>query len=393
MDHSRALRHRNLLFAALSDLIRHRLRSLVVTLCLAAILFPLVTALAISEGLRFQAEIGLKEGADIYVSEDLYGGEGPISLSCLEALRAFPGISRASPRVVGRTYFVDRLVAVVGLDRESLFTLKPLVKGYIPKARGEVVVGRGIAREFGIQPGPGMRFTVAANNRKVFTPTGTLSPSCLWGSDVMIMHYEDANEFFRLRGHATQILLHTSDSAGPIRSETGATLKGRAGNRISPLQIRERRHIREMLRSGYGYSGGIFILLSVIGAALAIPALLVTSGLGMRELHKEVGVLKAIGWGTREVLEKVALENLLISLTAVSLSILLSMAWIKGLNGIFIAQFYVAEVGLVPDVDIPSRYLPSHSLFCLAFALGVTLLGGLFPAWKKARTLPCELMR
>ncbi|MBW2097173.1 MAG: hypothetical protein JRI80_20145, partial [Deltaproteobacteria bacterium] len=63
MDRSRSLRHMNLLFAALDDLIRHRLRSVVVTLCLTAILFPLVMALAISEGLRFQAEIAVKEGA------------------------------------------------------------------------------------------------------------------------------------------------------------------------------------------------------------------------------------------------------------------------------------------------------------------------------------------
>jgi ABC-type lipoprotein release transport system permease subunit len=93
------------------------------------------------------------------------------------------------------------------------------------------------------------------------------------------------------------------------------------------------------------------------------------------------------------VLEKVVLENLLISLTAVSVSILFSMAWIKGLNGILIAQFYVAEVGLLPTVDIPSRYLPSHAVFCLVFALGVTLIGSLFSTWQKTHVPPSELMR
>jgi hypothetical protein len=86
MDHSRTLRHKNLLFAALYDLIRRGLRSIVTTLCLTSIIFPLVTALAISEGLRFQAEIGIEEGADIYLSEDRYGGSGPISLTYEEGL-------------------------------------------------------------------------------------------------------------------------------------------------------------------------------------------------------------------------------------------------------------------------------------------------------------------
>lgn len=391
MDHSQTLTHKNLLFAAIGDLIRRRLRSLVVTLCLAAILFPLLTALAISEGLRFQAEIGVRQGADIYISEDLCGGEGPISLDYLEALRALPDASRVSARVVGRAYFVDRLVAVIGLDREALLALEPLVKGDVPKARGEVIVGQGIAREFGVKPG--MRFTVAANNRKVFAPTGILSPSCLWSSDVMVMHYKDANEFFRKKGYATQILLYTSSQPAAIVAKSIGDLTGSGGTRVSCLQIKERSDIDEMLRSGYGHRGGIFTVLFVIGAALAIPAFLITSGFGMRELYKEIGVLKATGWRTREVLEKVTLENLLISLTAVSLSILLSMVWIKGLNGILIAQFYIAEVGLVPDVDIPSRYLPSHAIFCLLFALGVTLVGGLFSAWNKTRVPPSELMR
>jgi ABC-type lipoprotein release transport system permease subunit len=157
--------------------------------------------------------------------------------------------------------------------------------------------------------------------------------------------------------------------------------------------MEDRDRIQERLQRGYSYMRGIFIVLFTIGAALAVSAFLVISGFGLKELEKEIGVLKAVGWRTWELLEKVALENLLISLAAVSLSILLSMVWIKGLNGILIAQFYVAEVGLIAHVDIPSRYLPSHAVFFLVFALGVTSIGSLFSTWKKARITPSELMR
>jgi ABC-type lipoprotein release transport system permease subunit len=395
MDRSGSLKHINLLFAALSDLIRHRLRSLVVTLCLTAILFPLVTALAISEGLRFQAEIAVKEGADFYISTDLYGGNGPISLSCLDKIAASAAGPHVAARVVGRTYFVDRLGAVLGLDQKSLLALKPLVRGDIPKARGDIVVGEGIVKGFGIKPGPGMRFTVAANNRKVFTPTGTLALSCLWSSDIMIMSLEDANEFFRIKDLATQGLVYSPGRAeGPLTGFLEVLSKGKAGSYcLGLLKIEERRKIHERLKSSYGHKGGIFVVLFVIGAALAIPAFLVTSGFGLRELKKEIGVLKATGWRVKEVLEKAALQNLLISLTAVSLSILISMVCTKVLNGAMIAQFYISEVGLFPNVEIPSRYLPSHGLFCLFFALGVTLVGGLLPAWNKMRNPPSELMR
>ena len=387
------MRHKNLLFTALGDLIRRPVRSVVVTLCLAAILLPLVTALAISQGLRFQAEISIKEGADFYVSKDLFGGEGPISLACLKEVSGLEGISRATVRVVGRTYFVDRLVAVVGLDREGLLALKPLVEGDVPKIRGEVVVGQGIVNEFGIYPGPDMRFTLTQNNRKMFTPTGTLHPSSIWSSYVIIMHYEDANEFFRLKGVVTQLLLYKSSPSAPLVAESIRDQIGQRGSRDRSLWIGTRKHIHEMLLKGYDHRGGIYTVLFVIGAALAIPAFLVTSGFGLKELGREIGVLKAMGWRTCEVLEKVLFENILMSLAAVSISILLSMALVKGLNGILIAQFFIAEIGVVPDVDIPSRYLPSHGLFCLVFALGVTLLGGLSSAWHRTKMPPCELMR
>ena len=391
MDHSQALKHRNLLFAALADLLRRRVRSMVVTLCLTAILFPLVTALAISEGLRFQAEIAVRTGADFFVSTDQYGGSGAISTAFLEELSALQGVSRARARVIGRTYFANRLVAVVGIDRESLFALKPLVQGTLPNARGEVLVGPSIAEEFAVEPG--IRFTLALNNRKVFKSVGTLSPTCLWGSDVLIMHLEDANEFFRIKGDASQLLLYTSPKDAPVLKRSLSDLRKLKGSAWSQVQIKDRAHIEERLGSGYGYAGGVFIVLFVIGTALAISAFLVTSGFGLKELDKEIGVLRAVGWRTWEVLEKVVMENLLICLTSVSLSVLLSMFWIKGLNGILIAQFYVAEVGLIPDVDIPSRYLPSHGVFYLIFALGVTLIGSSFSTWRKARITPTELMR
>jgi ABC-type lipoprotein release transport system permease subunit len=162
---------------------------------------------------------------------------------------------------------------------------------------------------------------------------------------------------------------------------------------LQDLEITGRDEIGQMLESAYAHKGGIFHVLWIVGAALAIPAFLVTSGFGMKELAREVGVMKAIGWRHWEVLEKTLLENLLLSLTAASLSLLLSMAWMKGLNGALIAQFYIAEVGILPLADIPSRYLPAHGLFCLVFSLCVTLAGSLFSTWRHCRKPPVVSMR
>jgi ABC-type antimicrobial peptide transport system permease subunit len=205
------------------------------------------------------------------------------------------------------------------------------------------------------------------------------------------MHQDDANAFFKTEGMTSQFLVY--GRTGSPKTLSAANIRGlRPGKRIS-LHVKDRNRSREFLQSGFDHKGGIFIVLLVVGGALAISAFLVTSGLGLREADKEIGVLKAMGWRRVEILEKIALENLIISLLAVSTSVLFSMVWIKGLNGVLIAQFYIAEVGLFPEVGIPSRYLPSHALLGLAFTLVVSLVGGLSTAWKKAGRTPHTLVR
>jgi ABC-type lipoprotein release transport system permease subunit len=291
--------------------------------------------------------------------------------------------------VVGRTYFVDRLTAVVGLDPEALLALKPVLQGKVPKAQGEVLLGQGIARAFKMQAG--MPFSLGANPRKIFKVTGILSPSCLWSSDLMIMNHTDANEFFRIKGFSTQLLIYASTDSPLL---VGKSLIDRPGQTPAPhLRIEDRYHTQERLRAAFAHKGGIFIIFHIIIAVLAIQTFLITSGFGLRAMAREIGMMKAIGWRTSEMLGKIGLECLAISLTAVSVAVLLSMVMTKGLQGILIAQFFVAEVGLVPDVDIPVRYLLSHGLLGLALALCVTLSGGPLSAWRKAKLPPAELMR
>jgi ABC-type lipoprotein release transport system permease subunit len=209
----------------------------------------------------------------------------------------------------------------------------------------------------------------------------------------MVMNHSDANEFFKIKGLSTQLLIYASTGSSPL---LGESLMGRSnpGRPQGPhLRITDRNHTLERLRAAFAHKGGIFIILYIIVAVLAIQTFLITSGFGLRTMEKEIGVMKAIGWRTWEILGKIGLEYLAISLTAVSGAILLSMALTRGLNGILIAQFFVAEVGLVPDVDIPAKYLLSHGLLGLALALCITLSGGLLLAWRKAHLPPAQLMR
>ncbi len=387
-------KHFNLLFTAVGNILRNKVRSLVLILCLIAVLFPFITALSISEGIKFQSLISVEEGADIYVTMDYFGSNAPISLDYLERFREIEGITKVVPRIVGRTYFANRLATLVGIPPENIPKSIHLALGKIFVDRGEVIVGKGLAEEFRLQLG--VRFSLSTNFSKLFRVAGIFDSSAtIWSANLILMSFEDASEFFKMEGKATDILIYTrpgyaSILAKEIQENMGLSNPDPHG---PPLRVQDKSLVKRYFQRGFNYKAGVFTALYTVAFALAIPALLIVSGFGQTERRKEIGIIKATGWQTQEVMEMVALENLIISLTSAPLAILLAMAWLKWLNGAFIAQFFIAEIGLMAPFTVPSRFLPLPCFLAFLFAIVLTMVGSLYSTWKTATIPPVEAIR
>ncbi|MDP2855651.1 MAG: ABC transporter permease, partial [bacterium] len=163
-------KHLNLLFTAIGNIIRNKLRSLILILCLIAVLFPFISAISISEGIKFQSLISVEEGADIYVTSDHYGSNAPISLQHLQRFQKMEGVVKVFPRVVGRSYFANQLATLVGIPAEDIPKSIRLMQGEMFREKGEVVVGKGLAKDFQLQIG--VRFTLSVNSSKIFKVSG-----------------------------------------------------------------------------------------------------------------------------------------------------------------------------------------------------------------------------
>ncbi len=385
-------KHLNLLLTAIGNILRNRVRSLVLILCLIAVLFPFVTAISISEGIKFQSLISVEEGADIYVTSDYFGSNAPISLDYLEHFRRMDGVTKVFPRIVGRTYFANRLATIVGILPENIPQSVRLAEGRMFKEKGEVVMGKGLAKEFLLQLG--VRFSLSINPSKLLRVAGIFdSDVTIWSANLILMSFEDASEFFRMRGRATDILIYTRPGYAPILAASIQEGRSLSNPSEPPLRVQDKALVKRYFQRGFNYKAGVFTALYTIAFALAIPALLVVSGFGQTERRKEIGILKATGWQTQEVMEMVALENFIISLTSAPLALLFSMAWLKWFNGAFIAQFFIAEIGLMAPFPVPSRFLPLPCLFAFLFAIVLTMVGSLYSTWRTATVPPVEAMR
>jgi ABC-type lipoprotein release transport system permease subunit len=387
-------KHLNLLFTAVGNIIRNKVRSIVLILCLIAVLFPFISAISISEGIKFQSSISVEEGADIYVTSDHYGSNAPISLRYLQRFQEMEGVTKVFPRIVGRTYFVNRLATIVGILPENIPKSIHLAQGGMFHERGEVVIGKGLAKEFRLELG--IRFSLSVNPSKLFRVSGIFDSSAtIWSANLILMSFEDASEFFRMEGKATDILIYARPGYAPFLAKEIQEKMGVSNpdQLEPPLRVQDKPLVRRYFQRGFNYKAGVFTALYIVAFALAIPALLIVSGFGQTERRKEIGVIKATGWQTQEVMEMVALENLIISLTSAPLAILFAMVWLKWFNGAFIAQFFIAEIGLMAPFSVPSRFLLLPCFLAFLFAIVLTMIGSLYSTWRTATVPPVEAMR
>ncbi|MDP6124544.1 MAG: FtsX-like permease family protein [Candidatus Latescibacteria bacterium] len=377
--------HLNLLKTAAENVLRSKMRSAVVLVALVAILFPFITGIAISEGVRQESMISVENGADLYVTYDQYGKTGPVPITWADSVLALPAVKEVVPRVIGRVYLQDKLVVLVGIDPANYDPGITIVEGRLPEKPFEAVIGRGIADYLKLDVG--QRFTFSSYPDRLFMLVGIFKGgTSIWSSDLMLTSFEAAGEVFRQPELATDLLLSVRSGYETGVSEQLAAMNPR-------FRMQDRALIQRYFDRGFRLKEGIFTAIYTVAFALAIPALLVVSGLGLSDRRREIGVLKATGWHTSEVLEMVVWENLIISLISAPVAVLLSIVWIEGLRGTFIAQFFISEAGLIADFDIPAEYAPLPVFLSVLFALLLTLMGSIYSSWRSAIVPPAEAMK
>jgi ABC-type lipoprotein release transport system permease subunit len=389
------LKHLNILYAAAGNVARHKLRSVVVMLCLVAVLFPFISAVAVLEGVKAQSRISVTEGADIYVTMDMFGRNGVIPIAMAEAMKQIPGVTKAVPRVVGRIYIGGRLVVLLGVTNEEKPSSMDFINGSLPKT-GEIVIGKGLAEHLNLEVGKelniGTRVVAFVENepyviKKMYRVSGIFdAQSGIWASNLVLMDLDEAVNVFEMEDFATDIALHVRPGY------EAAVSKGL--QKMNPFfRIQTKGLVKTYIDKGFNMKGGVFAALYVVAFALTIPAILVSSGFGLSERRKEIGILKATGWQTQEALEMVFFENIMLALISAPAAFILSFIWIKLFNAPFIAQIFIPGTESIPPFPVPSRFMPLPFALSFFFALLLTMAGSIYSTWKAAVVPPAEAMK
>jgi ABC-type lipoprotein release transport system permease subunit len=367
-----------LLDYALSGMARRAGRNAAVLAAYAGVVFLLASVSLCADALRREARTLLAHGPEVLVQKLEAGRHAFLTRAEIAPLEAIRGVGAVEGRRWG--YLHDDATG-------ANYTL--MAPGTDPVPPGKVRIGDGVARLRGVREGDllslrspsGVPFALAVE--RVFA-----DESSLIAADLVLVSGADWTAFFRLPAD----LLTDAALSVPNPAEAG-TVAGKAAAAIPGSRVILRDDLLRTYAALFDWREGL--LLALAGMSVLSFALLAWSRAAVlsADERREIGILKAVGWETRDVLAARLWEGGLVS----------GGAFLLGFSAAWLHVFHFGAVLVRPVLAGWSVLYPSFSLrpaLDAATLLSLVLLtvlpytlATLVPAWRAAAADPDEAMR
>jgi len=378
-------KQRNILDFTLSSLGRRKGKNLALVVVYTFVIFLLASVMFFAHSIKKEASLILQGAPEMTVQKLVAGRQDLIPTRYVDTIRRIRGVQSVAPRLWG--YYLDALSGVN-------FTL--MANADLKDRPGEIVIGNGVSWRSGTGKG---KQSIRKNDIIPFkTYDGSVLTLKVKGilpfaselvtADLILVSEADFRKIFSIPNDLTTDLV--LQVGNPRELSTIAA-------KIKQMHPDTRQILREEILRTYDavfdWRGGlIIVVLSCVFFSFIILAWDKATGLSGDE-KREIGILKAIGWETSDILLMKFWEGAALSLSAFFMGIFLAYLHI------FLGSFILFEPALKGwSVLYPHfRLTPSINAYQIATLFFLTVIpytvATIVPSWRSATIDPDAVMR
>jgi ABC-type lipoprotein release transport system permease subunit len=376
--HAWVEKQRNMVDFTLSSLLRRKGKNVALLAVYTAVVFVLGSVMFFTEGMRREAHIILHGSPEIIVQKMVAGRHDLIPLAYMEKIRQIKGVQSVKERLWG--YYYD---PVVGAN----YTL--LVPDEFALGEGNIAIGKGISRKRLAYEGDILSFRGYSGEPLTFQIGEIFSPeSELVSADLVTVSEEDFRGMFAMpKEVATDLVIKARN---PKELATIAT-------KIVQLLPDTRPILRdEILRTYdavFSWRSSLMLVI-LLGAVFSFIILAWDKATGMSaEEKREVGILKAVGWETADVLLMRFWEGVVVSASAFMLGVLLAYGHVFFASAMLFEPVLKGWSVLYPEFKI-TPFIAFNQVAALFFLTVIPYtVATIVPSWRTATIDPDSVMR
>ena len=372
------LRQKYLIDFTLSSLLRRRAKNAGLLLVYTLIVFVLASVMLFTHALRGEAAQVLEDAPEIVLQRMVAGRHDLVPNAYLDRIGEVRGVQNKTGRLWG--YYYDPAV-------KANYTL--MVPAQDQPPAGQAVIGAGIARARGLSVGDFVTWRGSDGKARTLRISRLLdSETELVSSDLVLVAEDFFRGFFGVGpGLYTDLVLSVRNPR-EVR---------KIAEKLTLLLPDTRPILREEILRTYDAifawrQGIVYVLL--VGAVLAFVVFAwdKASGLSAEE-RREIGILKAIGWETSDVIRMKSWEGALVSLTAFLLGYLAAYAHVFFADAALFEPVLKGWAVLYPRFQLTPTIDGLQLATLFFFTVFPYTVATIVPIWRAAITDPDTVMR